>query len=574
MMMATLVSAQNYTLSFSENPLNYKFIKKIDSVQQVRAIAGFVNYYKARGYAAVSIDSIKWGKGEVNAFVFVGKKYVVKSFTADYQITKANSLLSLSEKFSNSAIDTAVFSNYANAVLGFYEDNGYPFCSLITDSTVLNKNKLEVFLSIDKGALFLFDSMHIDGDANVKKTFLSAYTGLKVGKVYSESVYRKAFDKLNQLPFLSAERIPQMVFVNGGKAKPYLYLKKKKSDQVNGIVGLAPSTATNAQAQSFVFTGEFLLKLNNLFKTGKMVMVNWKSFQARSQELKTAFNYPYILGQPFGADLAVDFLKFDTLYSNFNRQIGIQYYTSGINGFKVFYKVNTTNLISVDTNKVRSKERFPDINSVQTAQYGLSANFNLLDYRFNPRKGWWIESTISAGTKQILTDNRIASVKFGTAGYNLYDSTVLKTNQYQIKLSVDKFFPIGLKGTIKAGVSIEQIVAPVIYFNEVMREGGINSLKGFNEQSIYATNFNMLDLEYRYLLGPNSYIKAFWNGAYYEDHTTGKDATYDTPWGFGVGGNIETRAGILSILYALGKEKQNNFDLRAGKIHFGISSYF
>ena len=574
MMMATLVSAQNYSLSFSENPLNYKFIKRIDSVQQVRAISGFVNYYKARGFAAVSIDSIKWSKGEVNAFVFIGKKYVVKSFTADYQITKANSLLSLSEKFSNSAIDTAVFSNYANAVLGFYEDNGYPFCSLKTDSTVLNKNKLEVFLSIDKGALFLFDSMHIDGDANVKKTFLSAYTGLKVGKVYSESVYRKAFDKLNQLPFLSAERIPQMVFVNGGKAKPYLYLKKKKSDQVNGIVGLAPSTATNAQAQSFVFTGEFLLKLNNLFKTGKMVMINWKSFQARSQELKTAFNYPYILGQPFGADLAVDFLKFDTLYSNFNRQIGIQYYTSGINGFKVFYKVNTTNLISVDTNKVRSKERFPDINSVQTAQYGLSANFNLLDYRFNPRKGWWIESTISAGTKQILTDNRIASVKFGTAGYNLYDSTVLKTNQYQIKLSVDKFFPIGLKGTIKAGVSIEQIVAPVIYFNEVMREGGINSLKGFNEQSIYATNFNMLDLEYRYLLGPNSYIKAFWNGAYYEDHTTGKNATYDTPWGFGVGGNIETRAGILSILYALGKEKQNNFDLRAGKIHFGISSYF
>jgi len=574
MMMATLVSAQNYSLSFSENPLNYKFIKRIDSMQQVRAIAGFVNYYKARGFAAVSIDSLKWGKGEVNAFVFVGKKYVVKSFTADYQITKANSLLSLSEKFSNSAIDTSVFSNYANAVLGFYEDNGYPFCSLKTDSTILNKNKLEVFLSIDKGALFLFDSMHIDGDANVKKTFLSAYTGLRVGKVYSESVYRKAFDKLNQLPFLSAERIPQMVFVNGGKAKPYLYLKKKKSDQVNGIVGLAPSTANNAQAQSFVFTGEFLLKLNNLFKTGKMVMINWKSFQARSQELKTAFNYPYILGQPFGADLAVDFLKFDTLYSNFNRQIGIQYYTSGINGFKVFYKVNTTNLISVDTNKVRAKESLPDINSVQTAQYGLSANFNLLDYRFNPRKGWWIESTISAGTKQILTDNRIASVKFGTANYNLYDSTVLKTNQYQIKLKVDKFFPIGLKGTIKAGVSIEQIVAPVIYFNEVMREGGINSLKGFNEQSIYATNFNMLDFEYRYLLGPNSYIKAFWNGAYYEDHTTGKNATYDTPWGFGVGGNIETRAGILSILYALGKEKQNNFDLRAGKIHFGISSYF
>jgi len=573
-MMATLVSAQNYSLSFSDNPLNYKFLKLTDSVQQLRTIQGFVNYYKAKGFASVSIDSVNWVKGEVKAYAYIGKKYVIKGFTADYQITKANSLLSLTDKFSNTAIDTSVFSNYANAVLGFYEDNGYPFCNLKTDSTLLNKNKLEVFLSIDKGALFLFDSMHIDGDASVKKTFLSAYTGLKVGKVYSESIYRKAFDKLNQLPFLSAERIPQMVFINGGKAKPYLYLKKKKSDQVNGIVGLAPSATNTTQAQPFVFTGEFLLKLNNLFKTGKMVMINWKSFQARSQELKTAFNYPYILGQPFGADLAVDFLKFDTFYSNFNRQIGIQYYTSGINGFKVFYKINTTNLISIDTNKVRDTKSLPATNSIQTAQYGLSAIFNLLDYRFNPRKGWLIESAVSVGTKEILRDNRIASVKFGTAKYNLYDSTVLKTNQYQIKLRVDKFFPIGLKGTIKAGVSIEQIIAPVIYFNEVMREGGISSLKGFNEQSIYATNFNMLDFEYRYLLGPNSYIKAFWNGAYYEDRTTGKNAIYDTPWGFGVGGNIETRAGILSILYALGKEKQNNFDLRAGKIHFGISSYF
>lgn len=576
MLMATLANAQTYTLTFSENPLNYKFNKTIDSIQQVRNMHNFLNYYKARGYATASIDSVIWGKGEIKAYTFIGKKYAIKSFNADHSITKSSALLSMSEKFNNSGLDTTVFTNYANAVLGFYEDNGYPFCSIQTDSMQLNKSKLEVYLSVDKGALFLFDSIHIDGDAVVKKSFLSAYTGLRVGKVYSESVYRKAYDKLNQLPFLLADRIPQMVFINGGKAKPYLYLKKKKSDQVNGIIGLAPSStsATSTQAQSLVFTGEFLLKLNNLFRSGKMVMINWKSFQARSQELKTAFNYPYILGQPFGADVAVDFLKFDTLYSNFNRQIGIQYYTSGINGFKVFYKVNSTNLISVDTNIIRNTEQLPSINSVQTSQYGLSTNFNLLDYRFNPRKGWWIESTVSAGTKQILKDNRITNVKFGSVQYNLYDSTVLKTNQYQVKLRVDKFFPIGAKGTIKAGISVEQIIAPVIYFNEVMREGGINSLKGFNEQSIYATNFNMLDFEYRYLLGPNSYVKAFWNGAYYEDHTTGKNASFDTPWGFGVGGNIETRAGILSILYALGKEKQNNFDLRAGKIHFGISSYF
>jgi hypothetical protein len=82
-------------------------------------------------------------------------------------------------------------------------------------------------------------------------------------------------------------------------------------------------------------------------------------------------------------------------------------------------------------------------------------------------------------------------------------------------------------------------------------------------------------LEFRYLIGQNSHIKAFWNGAYYEDKSYGRDkAIYDKPWGFGIGGNIETGAGVLSLVYALGKEKGNSFDFRTGKVHFGLSSYF
>ncbi len=257
------------------------------------------------------------------------------------------------------------------------------------------------------------------------------------------------------------------------------------------------------------------------------------------------------------------------------RQIGLQYYTSGINGVKVFYQVSTTNLISVDTNAIKSSRQFPAINSVETKQYGLMANFNLLDYRFNPRRGWFIDAYASVGSKEILRDNTISELKFGSSAYTLYDSNTLKTNQYQLKIRIDKFFQTGIRSTVKLGVYAAQLIAPRIYFNELLREGGINSLKGFNEQSIFATNFNMLELEYRYLFGPNSYFKVFWNGAYYEDKSYGRTSdVYDTPWGFGVGANIETGAGILSIMYALGKEKSNAFDLRTGKIHFGISSYF
>jgi len=566
--------AQSIQLVLSQNPLNIKFNATGDSVQLVYTLDRIKNQYLANGYITFNIDSIVWTNREAKAFVFVGQQFrigsvniVSDSLTQNYQ--------NLKSKYLFTYYDTLNVYKMAEEIITNSENNGFPFCRVKVMSSIVS-DQVSYDLSISRGSYFAFDTMHIDGDAVVKKSFLEAYTGLKKGTPYNEALFRKAHGKLNQLPFLYSERNPQLVFIFGGKAKPYLYLKKKKSDQINGLVGLAPSSGTGVNnKQSVVFTGEFLLKLNNLFRSAKMLSINWRSFRARSQELKTAFSYPYLLSKPIGVDVGLDFVKYDTLYSTLSRQIGLQYFTSGINGIKAFYQLSTTNLNSIDTNQIRSSREFPSINSVEIKQYGLMANFNLLDYFFNPRKGWFIDGYASAGSKQILRDNTISLVKFGNSAYTLYDSNTLKTNQYQLKIKVDKFFPLGNKSTIKLGLYMAQIIAPRVYFNELLREGGINSLKGFNEQSIFATNFNMLEVEYRYLFGLNSYFKVFWNGAYYEDKSYGRTQyVYDKPWGFGVGGNIETGAGILSIMYALGKEKSNTFDIRSGKIHFGISSYF
>jgi hypothetical protein len=572
------VKAQAIRLKLSSNPLNVKYSQDGDSMQHILTLDWIRNQYLVNGYIAFNIDSVVWGNREATAFLFIGKQYRVgavsivnDSATDNYQ--------NLETRYLSTVYDTVSIYKMAEEILLNNENNGFPFCKVEVSAGV-KEDHVTYDLVIKRGDFFVFDTIHVDGDQVIRRSFLESYTGLKEGSPYNEALFRKAHGKLNQLPFLYSERTPQLVFIHGGKAKPYVYLRKKKSDQVNGIIGLAPSSTSatgtgQTQKQSVVFTGEFLLKLNNLFKSAKMLSIQWRSFRARSQELKTAFSYPYILGRPVGADIGIDFVKYDTLYSTFRRQLGIQYYTSGINGFKVFYQVSTTNLNSVDTNIIRSSREFPAINSVETKQYGLMANFNLLDYRFNPRKGWLIEGYASVGSKQILRDNQISEVKFGSSAYTLYDSNVLKTNQYELKLKVDKFFQTSVKTTVRVGVYVAQLIAPRIYFNELYREGGINSLKGFNEQSIFANNFNMLEIEYRYLFGPNSFFKVFWNGAYYEDKSFGRTQyIYDKPWGFGVGANIETGAGILSIMYALGKERSNAFDIRTGKIHFGISSYF
>jgi outer membrane protein assembly factor BamA len=567
--------SQAARLTLSSNPLGVKYNESGDSIQHIQTLERVKNQYLANGYIAFNIDSVVWRGREAQAFLYIGRQYRISAVKI-VNDTFGRQYQEIQTRYVNTLYDTLNVYKMAEDILVSSENNGFPFCKVKVHSKLVDEG-MTYELAIHRGQYFAFDTMHIDGDAIVKKSFLEAYTGLKKGSPYNEALLRRAHGKLNQLPFLLSERSPQLVFIHGGQARPYLYLKKKKSDQVNGIVGLAPSTTGTgaSQKQSVVLTGEFMLKLNNLFRSAKMLSINWRSFRARSQELRTAFNYPYILARPVGADVAVDLLKFDTLYTTFNRQLGLQYYTSGINGFKVFYQVSTTNLNSIDTNSIRVSREFPAINAVEVKQYGLMANFNLLDYRFNPRQGWFIDAYVSVGSKEILKDNTISEIKFGSAGYTLYDSSVLRTSQYQLRIRTEKFFQLAIKSTFKIGIYSAHIIAPRVYFNELLREGGINSLKGFNEQSIFATNFNMLELEYRFLFGPNSHFKVFWNGAYYEDVSYGRvQNVYDTPWGFGVGANIETGAGILSIMYALGKEKSNAFDLRTGKIHFGISSYF
>lgn len=46
------------------------------------------------------------------------------------------------------------------------------------------------------------------------------------------------------------------------------------------------------------------------------------------------------------------------------------------------------------------------------------------------------------------------------------------------------------------------------------------------------------------------------------------------PVGFGAGITFETRLGIFSFNYALGKQFNNPILFKEGKVHFGIVNYF
>ena len=113
-----------------------------------------------------------------------------------------------------------------------------------------------------------------------------------------------------------------------------------------------------------------------------------------------------------------------------------------------------------------------------------------------------------------------------------------------------------------------------VFLNELFQIGGYKLLRGFDEESIYATQYLVGTAEYRFIVGQNSYIFSFvdagWTQSKYQNFNQN-----DNYLGGGIGLVFETKLGLLNVSYAVGKADNVPFNLsEASKIHFGYVNYF
>lgn len=81
-------------------------------------------------------------------------------------------------------------------------------------------------------------------------------------------------------------------------------------------------------------------------------------------------------------------------------------------------------------------------------------------------------------------------------------------------------------------------------------------------------------MEFRYILEQNLFLFLYSLTAPGMNRIPEMRYILDTPFGFGAGITFETKLGIFSFNYALGKEFDNPVRFKAAKIHFGLINYF
>jgi outer membrane protein assembly factor BamA len=546
----------------------------LDSAQCIQKVNQTIKFLALQSYLTATVNNIIFKDSVCNVWVNTGSSYKwikLSGGNVDEDVLTASGWRQ--NLFYNKVFDYQNYAQKVNQMLAHLEQNGYPFAQIKLDSIVVQNDGISAQLNLDKGDLVKFDTIEIIGDANIKSWYVAKYLGIKKDGLYNEQLLKRMDARLSQLQYIQLTRSSLVYFV-GATAKPVVYLTNKRSSSVDGVIGFAPSSDNNQN--KLLITGEANLKLQNLFGTGKGFDLAFRSFLNGSQELKTRIVWPYIARSNIGVDYELNLLKFDSTFLDVKHDIGLQYRFVGSDYLKLFFSTQNTSLLSVDTNLVKVTRALPVSNDLKVNLYGLSAKVVRYDYFLNPRKGYGFDASAAIGTKQIIRNPTVNALKFSQpdgSNISLYDTISLSSTQYKLTFKGDVFLPLFDRATIRFEGNFGHLQSPVLFFSELFRLGGIRTLKGFDEQAIFASSYGIVNTELRYLLQQNSHVMLFWNGAWYQNKIR-QPLVEDMPYGFGAGLNFETGAGIFSLYYAVGKQFNNSIEFNKAKIHFGFVSYF
>ena len=559
------VNAQKIEFKISFNDTTLKTSKLIDynkflNLPQLKnELSDVLSQLHQKAFLIATTDSIIIDSSHYHVFIHLGKTYKWTSLTNKNIDEEILSKIGFRDKlYNNKPFNEKRLKNFFRKIILFYENNGYPFATIKLDSVQINENKLSALLYLKKNKLYKIDSLIIYGDAAISDRYIKNYIRIKEDDIYNEVAFRNISTRIKELPFVTEEKKSKVIFTKD-KSKILLYLKKKKASKFDGILGLLPDDETG----KLRLTGDVKLNLINSFHSGEKIEFNWRAIQENTQDLKFNVMYPFLVNTPLGLDYNFKLYKKDTTFIDVGHKIGIRYILKGNNYFKVFFHNKSSNLLS--QSGFAALTVLPSYADVSSQLYGIEIHNTKLDYLLNPRKGHSITFSGSLGNKKIRQNPQIDE--------KLYENLDLKSTLYNTDLTIDYYIPLSKRSVIKLGSKNGYTFNENLFDNELLRIGGLLTLRGFDEESIFASFYTIETLEYRFILEQNSYLFLFVDGAYYENDGINEFIS-DRPIGFGAGMSFETRAGIFSISYAIGRQFDNPIVFRSAKIHFGFVNFF
>jgi outer membrane translocation and assembly module TamA len=554
------------TPEFLEKTLEYR-TAFADTAQLTAELRQILQDLHNASYLEASVDTLIRTDSVLTALLHVGPPYEWLRLANGNIDENALRQSGFRERlFERRPLQFSQIREIQESIVGYAENNGYPFAGVWLDSLQLRAGQLSAQLFWDQGPFYAYGPLEITGTATVAPNYLQQYLGFETGEPYDRSDVLAARERLRSLPFVEMERDPAVLFL-AGEAEVNLFLKEKKASRFDFLIGVLPNSNTTGR---MLITGNFKGEFYNQFKRGERIFAAFEQLRPETQRLDLEFNYPYLLGLPFGFDLDFNLYKRDTTFLDIDYNFGVQYLLPGGSYLKAFWNNRQSRLLSVNEARILQTRRLPAELDLNVNNFGLEYRWQKLDYRLNPRQGWEITLRGAAGLKKILPNSKITALELE----GLYDTLQLRSTQYELGFEVARFWPLFARSTLRSGLrGGYKLSSNPIYRNEQYRLGGAQLLRGFDEEFFFATRFTIAGLEYRLLIGQNAYLFLFGDYGYLEDRTAENPSVLH-PYGFGGGITFETGVGLFGLSLAVGGLEGTPVDLGAPKVHFGYVSLF
>ncbi|TYZ08947.1 BamA/TamA family outer membrane protein [Hymenobacter lutimineralis] len=537
-----------------------------DSLSVVREVRELVLAIQNAAYLLASADRLRWQQDTVRVTLYVGEQFrwaqLRSGNLGDALLTRAG----YRERFFTAKpFLPAEWTRLQQRILAEAENQGYPFASVRLDSVTLTDREVSGRVVLERGPVVYFDSLEVVGATKTRKQFLARYLQILPNQPYSQQRVDAAARLLRQLPYLRLRAQPEVRFAQH-KARVYLLLEDRPSNQFDAIVGILPNTATNTGQKKVQLTGDVTINLRNIRGGGKQLGLQWRKVDAASQLLDAQYVHPGFFGTPLEVGASFNLYRQTQAnpFQTVRPRLQVTYPTPSAGRVALFTEWRSSRLLADSTYKLLTA--LPSTIDTRYDAYGLDYTWNALDDLYFPRRGTLATGQAAIGNKRISKNSELNDT--------LYQRVALRTTQVTLGLRLEQYFRLGRNGVLLTRVRGEALLNKRLFLNDLFRLGGLTTLRGFNELNFYANQYAVGTVEFRQFTGQDAYVFLFADQAWLRQDIVAQPYYEDAPTGLGAGLSFRTGAGVFQFVYSLGRSEQQKLALNASKIHFGITNRF
>ena len=434
-------------------------------------------------------------------------------------------------------IITSEVENFMKSKMALLEKKGYLLANLKLVNQRRKENNLLSDLHLKLNSKRKITDIVIVGYDKFPTGIKKAITKKAKKATFNQENLKQINEEFSKLQFVNQLKYPEILFTTDS-TKIFVYLEKSKPNKFDGFIGFS-----NDDKSKLTFNGYLDLQLQNILNSGEKFNLYWKNDGNSQTSFNLGTEIPYLFKSPIGIKANLRIFKQDSTFQNTITDLNLGYYFSY--NTKAYLGYQKTNSVDIQNTNSFSLNDFTNT--------FLTSSFELVNF---------------------ATDNFIFPERtkvFAKVGLGNRTISSAKSNQFFGQLEFSHYFELNQKNSIFIKNQSYYLQSDSYIINELYRFGGINSIRGFNENSLQANVFSGIMAEYRYLVAPNLYVHSITDYGYFQDKTSDID---DKLLGLGFGFGLFTKNGLFNLIYANGSTSEQTIKLSNSIVHISFKTNF